>query len=109
MGWLGFLLLRLLRRKGCYDEVIELLVPIIRKIVHFLVFGNGHNTKKVPEEAIMPTSAARITRLEADVLDLATSIEIIRNKVLRKIQTKPEEESAQALNTPRRKMYGGGH
>ncbi len=31
---------------------------------------------------------ARITRLEAEVLDIATAQDIIRNKVLRKIQTK---------------------
>lgn len=36
----------------------------------------------------------RLTRLEAEILDVATSQDIIRNKVLRKIQSRkvPEEE-----------------
>lgn len=37
---------------------------------------------------------ARVTRVESEILDCMTAIEIIRNKVLRKIQSKkqPEEE-----------------
>jgi len=35
----------------------------------------------------------RITQLEAEVLALATANDIIRNKVLRKIQFKKEEET----------------
>jgi len=35
---------------------------------------------------------SRLTRLEADILDLATAQDIIRNKVLRKIQYKKEEK-----------------
>jgi len=37
---------------------------------------------------------ARLTRLEAEILDVATAQDIIRNKVLRKIQPKkyPDEE-----------------
>jgi len=40
----------------------------------------------------------KITRLEAEVLDIATAQDIIRNKVLRKIQTKKgkEEEETEA-------------
>ncbi len=33
----------------------------------------------------------RFTRLEAEILDIATAQDIIRNKVLRKIQSKKEE------------------
>lgn len=41
----------------------------------------------------------RLTRIEAEILDVATAQDIIRNKVLRKIQTKkePEEEQTQDL------------
>lgn len=35
---------------------------------------------------------AKIIRLEAEILDIATAQDIIRNKVLRKIQFKKQEE-----------------
>lgn len=44
---------------------------------------------------------ARINRIEAEVLDIATAQEIIRNKVLRKIQGKrhvEEEETKDLYN-----------
>ena len=42
---------------------------------------------------------ARITRLESEILDLMTAQEIIRNKILRKIQSKkdPEEETSKDI------------
>jgi hypothetical protein len=42
----------------------------------------------------------RLTRLEAEILDVATAQDIIRNKVLRKIQSKrvPEEEETDEIN-----------
>jgi hypothetical protein len=46
---------------------------------------------------------ARITSLEAEILDLTTAIAIIRNKVLRKIQFKQSEDQEQPeeLNSQR--------
>ena len=41
---------------------------------------------------------ARLSRLDAEILDLATSQDIIRNKVLRKIQNKKEEETSETWN-----------
>jgi len=44
---------------------------------------------------------ARLTRLEAEVLDVATGQDIIRNKVLRKIQSKrpkDDEESSDLVD-----------
>lgn len=63
-----------------------------------------------PEESLKPASEARITRVEADILELAVALETVRNKVLRKIQNKPEAEN---LNTSelrghgKRFLYGG--
>jgi len=50
--------------------------------------------KEQPETSLERISRLekRLTRLEAELLDLATSQDIIRNKVLRKIQFKKEEE-----------------
>lgn len=42
----------------------------------------------------------RLTRLEADILDLATAQNIMRNKVLRKIQFKKEEEEEENPKNP---------
>jgi len=54
-------------------------------------------------ENVLPTFSERLqrlesrqTRLEADILDLATAINIMRDKVLRKIQFKKEEEEPKA-------------
>jgi len=44
----------------------------------------------------------RLTRVEAEILDIATAQDIIRNKVLRKIQFKKEDTEADK-NDP----YGG--
>lgn len=57
-------------------------------------------TKNVENSEIVALKT-RITKLEAEILDLATSINVIRNKVLRKIQFKQEEtaQEEQDLNT----------
>lgn len=75
-----------------------MLIPIIKRIAHWLIFGNGESCPKPAKE---PTSAARFEQIEADILALATAIDVIRNKVLRKIQFKKTEEAteAQDLNT----------
>jgi len=48
---------------------------------------------------------ARITKLEAENLDLCTAIDIIRNKVLRKIQFKKEVDDTSTDSTT--SMYNG--
>lgn len=55
--------------------------------------------EKEPETSLERISRLekRLTRLEAEILDLATSQDIIRNKVLRKIQSKKEEEKESGL------------
>ncbi len=65
--------------------------------------------KKPPEQVEVSFSQrllrieSRLTLLEADILDLGTAQEIIRNKVLRKIQGKkaPEDEDKP------KDLYGG--
>ncbi len=65
-------------------------------------------TKKPPEQVEVSFSQrllrieSRLTLLEADILDLGTAQEIIRNKVLRKIQGKKPEEEEKAKD-----LYGG--
>lgn len=58
--------------------------------------------KKKAVESVEPTLKeevrqlkAKITRLDSEVLDLITAQEILRNKVLRKIQAKKDTESEQ--------------
>jgi len=41
----------------------------------------------------------RITKLEAETLELMTALDIIRNKVLRKIQFKKEDKEEEETNT----------
>jgi len=53
------------------------------------------NKPKNVEQALVDRVSkleTRLTRLEAEILDVATAQDIIRNKVLRKIQNKKEEE-----------------
>ena len=39
--------------------------------------------------------SSKVTRLDAEILDVATAQEIIRNKVLRKIQGKKKDQEAE--------------
>lgn len=65
---------------------------------------------KKPLENVLPTYQERIARaesriisLEAEVLDIATAVSTLRNKVLRKIQFKkdlPGDDDTQSLNNP---------
>jgi len=59
-------------------------------------FFNKKETEKEDLTLLQRVSKleTRLTRVEAEILDVATAQDIIRNKVLRKIQTKksPEEE-----------------
>lgn len=48
--------------------------------------------KKKPTENVPETFQKRITKLESDVLDLYMSQNALRDKVLRKIQSKREQE-----------------
>ena len=65
----------------------------------------GFFTKKQPENVDLALKdeilqlKTRLTRVEAEILDVATAQNIIRDKVLRKIQTKkqPEEEETQNI------------
>jgi hypothetical protein len=48
--------------------------------------------KEKPIENVNPSIETRFTKLEAEVLALAVAQDVIRNKVLRKIQFKKKEE-----------------
>jgi len=61
-------------------------------------------------ENVLPTYSERLLKLEsrvvlleADILDLATAQSVIRNKVLRKIQFKKEDEEEREGKD----LYGG--
>lgn len=48
--------------------------------------------EKIVESSDVTALRARVTRLEADILDLYTAQDAIRDKVLRKIQQKRQEK-----------------
>lgn len=49
----------------------------------------------------------RLTRLEAEILDIATAQDIIRDKVLRKIQFKREAAQREQDNENPKDIYNG--
>lgn len=55
------------------------------------MFWNKKNVEETSNERLSKLEK-RLTRLEAEILDVATAQDIIRNKVLRKIQTKKEDK-----------------
>ena len=58
-------------------------------------------------EARMKILESKVIRLDSEVLELMTAIDIIRNKVLRKIQfRKEEEEEGKDLNTTQLRGHG---
>jgi archaellum component FlaC len=59
------------------------------------------NGKKEDETSIerVKRLETRLTRVEAEILDVATAQDIIRNKVLRKIQVKKEVEEEEESGT----------
>lgn len=68
----------------------------------------GIFSRKKREENVDPTFSerlakleARYTRIEANLLDLATAQDIIRNKVLRKIQPKKYEDDEESEKKPK--------
>lgn len=81
------------------------LIPYLKRLLW------GDTPPKKPESSI----EARLTRAETDILDLYTDQKAIRDKVLRKIQNKPQEPTeAQQLNTASdksiniKRIYGHG-
>ncbi len=61
-----------------------------------MMFFSKKNVEETSNERLSKLEK-RLTRLEAEILDVATAQDIIRNKVLRKIQFKKEEEEPQDL------------
>jgi len=61
-------------------------------------------TQKQPEN-VPPTLISRVTKIEADILDLYVTVDTIRNKVLRKIQFKHTKEEEEKDNS--KDLYGG--
>lgn len=52
--------------------------------------------EKRPEDVNLSQLQKRMTRLEAEMLDLTITIDLLRNKVLRKIQTKKISEEVES-------------
>lgn len=81
-----------------YNRNLYIYIDIMNKMSWFTHKKSEENVDLTLKDELKSLKA-RITRIESEVLDIMTAQEIIRNKVLRKIQAKKPEAEEEDTET----------